>query len=271
MGITLTSLYVYPVKSCRGIEVAHAKLTPAGLEHDREWMVVTPTGRFVTQREEPRLALINTFLDDEGLQLEAPGAGDLFVPFNTRGEATTATVWNDRCGAFDMGSAAADLLTAFLGKPHRLVRFNPASRRASNARWTGTIEALNLFSDGFPLLGISEASLEDLNQRLAVPLPMNRFRPNLVFAGLEPYGEDALNELTDGDVRIRAVKPCTRCKITTTDQKTGTAIGAEPLATLRTYRLSKDPQGVLFGQNMIPVSGIGASLGVGQTFEPSWR
>ncbi len=271
MSITLTGLCVYPVKSCRGIDVSQARLTATGLEHDREWMIVTPVGRFVTQREEPRLALIGTWLDDEGLQLECPGAGEVFIPYHAKGEATTATVWNDRCGAFDMGTAAADLLAAFLGAPHRLVRFNPAGRRASNREWTGETQALNQFSDGFPLLAVSEASLAHLNSKLATPVPMNRFRPNLVFSGLEPHGEDALHELADDAVRLRAVKPCTRCKITTVDQKTGTATGTEPLDTLRSYRLSKHPLGVLFGQNMIPIEGIGQMLGIGQTFAPSWR
>jgi uncharacterized protein len=271
LSITLTGLCVYPVKSCRGTDVSQARLTATGLEHDREWMIVTPAGRFVTQREEPRLALISTWLDDEGLQIELPGAGELFIPFNTKGEATTATVWNDRCGAFDMGAQAADLLAAYLGAPHRLVRFNPAGRRLSSPEWTGEHQALNQFSDGFPLLAVSEASLAHLNQKLPSPLPMNRFRPNLVFSGLAPHGEDALSELTDGAASLRVVKPCTRCKITTIDQKTGTASGTEPLSTLRSYRLSKYPLGVLFGQNMIPVAGIGEMLGIGQTFTPTWR
>lgn len=271
LPITLTAMCIYPVKSCRGIDVSQARLTATGLEHDREWMIVTPAGKFVTQREEPRLALIGTWLDDEGLQLELPGTGELFIPHNAKGEATTATVWNDRCGAFDMGSAAADLLTAFLGAPHRLVRFNPAGRRVSNPEWTGETRALNQFSDGFPLLGVSESSLADLNRQLPSPLPMNRFRPNLVFSGLAPYGEDAVHELSDATVTLRAVKPCTRCKITTIDQKTGTVIGVEPLATLRTYRLSRHPLGVLFGQNMIPLAGIGEILGIGQVFNATWR
>ncbi len=271
MSITLTELRIYPIKSCRGIAVSQARLTATGLEHDREWMIVTPAGRFVTQREEPRLALIGTWLDDEGLQIEMPGVGELFIPFNAKGEATTATVWNDRCSAFDMGTVAADLLDGFLGAPHRLVRFNPAGRRESNREWTGETPALNQFSDGFPLLAVSEASLAHLNQKLPSPLPMNRFRPNLVLSGLEPHGEDALHELADDTVTLRAVKPCTRCKITTIDQKMGTVGGTEPLATLRTYRLSKHPLGVLFGQNMIPIGGIGQMLGLDQTFAPSWR
>lgn len=271
MPITLASLHVYPVKSCRGIDVAQAELTATGLKHDREWMIVTPAGRFVTQREEPRLSLIDTWLDDEGLQLGLPGVGDLFVPFNKRGEAMTATVWNDRCGAFDMGNEAADLLERFLGKPCRLVRFNPAGKRVSNPAWTGVTEALNLFSDGFPLLAIGAASLADLNTRLAKPLPMNRFRPNLVLDGLEPYAEDRLHEIAGDAVRLRMVKPCTRCKITTTDQKTGKVEGPEPLSVLREYRFSRELKGVLFGQNVIPAGGVGSTLAIGQAFEPFWR
>jgi len=271
MTITLDSLHIYPVKSCRGIDVAQVELTATGLKHDREWMIVSPAGRFMTQREEPRLALIETWLDEEGLQLGLPGSGDLFVPFNKRGEAITATVWNDRCGAFDMGSEAATLLESFLGKPCRLVRFNPAGRRVSNAAWTGATEALNLFSDGFPLLVLSDASLKDLNTRLSAPLPMNRFRPNLVFGGLEPYGEDRIHELASDAIRLRMVKPCTRCKITTTDQKTGVVQGFEPLNVLREYRFSRELKGVMFGQNAIPIDGIGTMLGVGQPFEPVWR
>lgn len=271
MPITLASLHVYPVKSCRGIEIAQSELTATGLRHDREWMIVTPTGRCITQREEPRLALIDTWLDDEGLQLGLPDCKDLFVPFNKRGEAMTVTIWNDRCGAFDMGNEAAALLEEFLGKPYRLVRFNPAGKRPSDHAWTGATIALNFFSDGFPLLAIGSASLADLNTRLTQPLPTNRFRPNLVLEGLEPYAEDRLHEIASDDVRLRMVKPCTRCRITTIDQKTGAADGVEPLNVLRAYRFSHDLKGVLFGQNVIPVSGIGSTLGVGQTFEPFWR
>jgi uncharacterized protein YcbX len=271
LAITLTTLNVYPVKSCKGISLTEATLTATGLQHDREWMIVTPTGRFVTQREEPRLALIETYLDEEGLQIVLPDAGELFVPFNAHGETITAVVWNDRCGALDMGSEAAGLLTAFLGKPHRLVRFNPAGQRLSNPAWTGVTPALNLFSDGFPLLAISEASLADLNSRLETPLPMNRFRPNLVFDGFAAYGEDIVHELATGAIRLRAVKPCTRCKITTTDQKTGVVTGIEPLNTLKSYRLNRELKGVMFGQNVIPVGGVGQPLAIGQTFEPFWR
>ena len=258
--ITVASLHVYPVKSCRGFEQTEARLTEAGLEHDREWMIVTPEGRFVTQREQPRLALIATRLDDRGLHLAAPGAPDITVPFDFEGEPVEVTVWRDRCRAHDQGDEAARWLAGFVRRPLRLVRFDPAHRRLSDPAWTGGVDAASRFSDGFALLAISLASLADLNARLAAPLPMNRFRPNLVLDGLPPYGEDSLGDLASGAVRLRRVKPCTRCSITTTNQATGVVEGDEPLRTLKTYRWDATLRGVSFGQNLIVVSGAGEPL-----------
>jgi uncharacterized protein YcbX len=260
---SLAALYLYPVKSCRGIAVTEATLTAAGLEHDREWMIVTPEGRFVTQREIPRLALIATDLGDDGLTLAAPGAGRLVVPLESSGDSRQVTVWGDLCPAFGQGEPAARWLTELLGRPLRLVRFDAAHRRLSDSTWTGGVEAPNRFSDGYPILAISRASLDDLNARLPVPLPMDRFRPNLVFEGLPPYGEDALDDLVAGNVRLRRVKPCTRCAITTTNQATAEVEGDEPLRTLKSYRWDKALRGVTFGQNLIVVAGAGASLRAG--------
>ena len=258
--ITVASLHVYPVKSCRGVDLTEARLTEAGLEHDREWMIVTPEGRFVTQREQPRLALISTSLDDRGLQLAAPGTPGVSVPLDFKGEPVQVTVWRDRCDAHDQGDVAARWLSELLGQPLRLVRFDPAHRRLSDAAWTGGVDAVSRFSDGFALLAISLSSLADLNARLPAPLPMNRFRPNLVLDGLPPYGEDALGDLMAGGVRLRRVKPCMRCSITTTNQLTGTVEGDEPLRTLKTYRWDAALRGVKFGQNLIVVTGAGEPL-----------
>ena len=262
----VASRHIYPIKSCRGIAVDEVLLTAAGLEHDREWMVVTPEGRFVTQREVPRLALIATALDGNALTLTADGNGSLTVPLDHRGGETQVTVWHDRCRAFDQGESAARWLSNLLGRAVRLVRFDPAQRRLSDKAWTGAIEAPNRFSDGFALLAISRASLADLNARLATPLPMDRFRPNLVLEGLPPYGEDLLTDLVAGEIRLRRVKPCTRCSITTTNQATATVEGDEPLRTLKSYRWDKALRGVTFGQNMIVVSGAGMQLRAGQAF-----
>jgi len=261
--IFLAALHLYPVKSCRGIAVQEARLTAAGLEHDREWMIVTPEGRFVTQREAPRLALIATDLSQDALTLVAPGASGLVVPLDWSDDVRQVTVWGDRCPAFDQGELAARWLTGFLGRPLRLVRFDPAHRRLSNSTWTGGVEAPNRFSDGYPLLAISRASLDDLNARLSVPLPVDRFRPNLVLDGLAPYGEDEIGDLVAGDVRLRRVKPCTRCAITTTNQATAEVEGDEPLRTLKSYRWDKALRGVTFGQNLIVVAGDGARLHTG--------
>jgi hypothetical protein len=265
---SISSLHLYPVKSCRGIAVAEATVTAAGLEHDREWMVVTPEGRFLTQREAPRLALVATTLDPIALTLASDGPGSIAVPLDQRGEVREVTVWRDRCVGIDQGDEPARWLTGLLGRAVRLVRFEASQSRPSDAAWTGGVDAQNRFSDGFALLALSHASLADLNSRLARPLPMDRFRPNLVLDGLPPYGEDALGDLVAGELRLRRVKPCTRCSITTTDQQTGAIDGDEPLATLRSYRWDPALRGVCFGQNVIVVAGAGARLRVGDTLQP---
>jgi hypothetical protein len=265
--LSLAALHLYPVKSCRGIEVAEATVTGAGLEHDREWMVVTPDGRFVTQRECPRLATIRVTLGAGGLTLAADGAGGIVVPFDFRGEPVEVTVWRDRCRAHDQGAEVARWLSDALERPLRLVRFESTQRRLSDPAWTGGLEAATRFSDGFALLAISRASLADLNARLAVPLAMNRFRPNLELDGLPPYGEDGLEDLVAGASRLRRVKPCTRCVITTTDQATGRVDGGEPLRTLKTYRWDPQLRGVTFGQNLIVVAGAGTRLRAGMQLQ----
>lgn len=267
----ITELNIYPVKSCRGISVRSVSIEAAGFEHDREWMVVRPDGRFVTQRDIPRLALIVPALKPEFLVLTAPQRGELHVPLRHKGATVTTQVWGRTCPAIDAGEQAADWFSRFLETPVRLVRFDPSHRRLSDLEWTAGLEAENRFSDGYPILLISEASLVDLNGRLPSPLPMNRFRPNLVLNGLRAYEEDAVHELRDGPVRLRAVKPCTRCKITTTDQETAEITGSEPLRTLMTYRASRKPQGVLFGQNLVIVSGVGSELHVGMTLQVSYK
>jgi hypothetical protein len=265
--VTLAEINIYPVKSCRGIGLESAALTAAGLEHDREWMVVRPGGRFVTQREAPRLALVEVAIAAGALRLAAVGAGSVAVPLELTGPRVVVSLWGDHCAAHDQGDEAAAWLTTLVGSDVRLVRFDPAQRRTSDPAWTGEVEALNRFSDGFPLLAISRASLEDLNKRLPEPLPMDRFRPNLVLDGLEPYGEDRMADLVADGVRLRRVKPCARCVITTTDQRTGTVAGDEPIRTLKTYRWDARLRGVTFGQNVVVVEGAGRTLRRRQGFQ----
>jgi uncharacterized protein YcbX len=267
MSARIAALHYYPVKSARGVELERALLTIAGFENDRRWMLVTNAGRFITQRELPRLALIKPQMSPDALLLTAPQLPQISIPLSRQGPLRSVTVWRDQVEAFDEGHDVAAWLYAVLGRQCRLVRFDPAYRRLSERAWTGDIEAENRFSDGFPILAVNAASLTDLNSRLASPLPMNRFRPNIVLDGLQPYDEDRIDELHGDGVRLKLVKACTRCRITLTDQDTGEVDGEEPLRTLRSYRYDALLHGVCFGQNVIVVEGAGATLRRGQSLE----
>lgn len=267
----LSALHIYPIKSCRGIQLDAARLTPTGLSGDRHWMLVRPSGRFVTQRELPRMALITTALGERALMLAAPGMSPLSVAREQDGESVAVTVWGFAGRGIDCGEEAAYWCTSFLGTPLRLMRFDASAPRECSTDWTGGVRALTEFSDGFPILVISRASLAELNSRLPKALPMERFRPNLVLDGVGAYDEDRIHELRAEGIAIRIVKPCTRCAITTTEQSTGERDGVEPLATLKTYRFDAGLRGVMFGQNAIVVSGACATLRQGQQFEVVWR
>lgn len=269
--VQLTGLWVYPVKSCRGIPLAEARVTPHGLAHDREWLVVDEAGHFVTQRNFPRLAQIETALTSEALELRAPGLEPLEVPLAAGGKPhRTVTVWNHVTDALDEGDRAAAWLSEFLEARLRLVRWDPARRRPTDPRWTGDAPAESYFADAYPFLVLSEESVADLNVRVAdpAPLPMNRFRPNLVIAGAGSYVEDHVTTLRNDVFEFRIVKPCTRCIITTTDQAT-LQRGAEPLRTLATYRSDPRFSAPVLGQNAVLIRGSGGMLRAGMKFEAS--
>ncbi|MGH8186374.1 MAG: MOSC domain-containing protein, partial [Steroidobacteraceae bacterium] len=198
------------------------------------------------------------------LRLRVSSGRELTVPIGMRGKEVEVTCWRDQCAAFDAGDDAAALLSDHLESPVRLVRFDVRRKRASNRDWTKEIEALTQFADAFAWLAISQVSLDDLNARLPEPLPMNRFRPNIVIEGLPAFGEDRVHELVGDGVRLRAVKACTRCIVTTTNQATGRRDGDEPLRTLRQFRFDRELKGVTFGQNLILIEGAGRELRVGQ-------
>lgn len=272
---TIAGLNIFPVKSCRGIAVPRARIRIRGLAldagantvGDREWMIVDEKGRFVTQREAPRLALIDVTVSHGTLRLSTRGATTLDVPLTTTTTpAREVVVWNSTVRAHDAGDAAAAWLAAVLDRRVRLVRFDPAEERRCNPDYVGDSGAHTAFADGYPLLVIGEASLVDLNARLRargeVALPMNRFRPNVVLAGLEAYDEDHLDTIEIDGAVLRLVKPCTRCTTTTTDQATAIR-GVEPLQTLGSYRQHKVLDGVTFGVNAIIVAGAGRELVVG--------
>ena len=271
--VRLTGLVVYPVKSARGIALTQSLVTQHGLTHDREWMVVDEAGRFVTQRQTPRMALIETALTDDALELQAPGMEPLRVArFRASGSpfepTIPVTVWRHATEALDEGDRAGAWFSEFLESRARLVRWDPTRRRLSSKDWTGSREAENYFSDGYPFLVASEESLADLNQRIGggSDLPMDRFRPNLVIAGGGVGSEDQGTTLRSEAVEFARVKPCIRCVMTTTDQET-TRRGPEPLRTLARYRMDPRFDSPLFGHNLILTRGAGATLRVGDSLE----
>ena len=270
--LLLSSLHVHPVKSCGGVAVDEALLIETGLEFDRAWMVVDESGEFITQREQPRMALVKPKLRTDDIQLRAPGMLALHLRLDTADQPCRVKVWDDTVAAYDMGDLAAQWFSDFLGRRVRLARFDPAERRLADARWTGPFESETAFSDGFPLLVTSTASLAELNRRLLAAghdaVAMQRFRPNIVLDGVEDaHGEDFIDELTiespDGQVLLKLVKPCGRCTIPDVDL--ASALQGHAVAdTLAAYRA--EPRiggGLAFGMNAIIVSGVLHRLRVG--------
>ena len=288
LSATVSRLFVYPVKSCAGVELPEALLTETGLEFDRAWMVVDEAGEFVSQRELPRMALVKPQLKQFEMVLRAPGMLALHVAFDRVEAAVRVRVWDDEVAAYDMGNVAAQWFTDFLSEPGRpqtlrLVRFDPEHKRPSSLKWTGGVEALNQFADGFALLVTSEASLAELNTRLAAAghgaVGMERFRPNIVLAGIESHDEDRVEMLhiatAEGQTQLQPVKPCARCPIPDIDPATATR-SPEVGDTLRTYRADPRVDGAItFGMNAIVIQGgaEGAEhlLKVGQTVAANYR
>ena len=274
---TIARLFVYPIKSCAGVEVNETLLIETGLEFDRAWMVVDSAGDFVTQRELPRMALIRPQLKHSEMILRAPGMLALHIAFDRVEEPARVRVWKDEVAAYDMGDIAAQWFSDFLSEPGklrklRLVRFDPEQQRLSSLKWTDGIEAPNQFADGFPLLVASEGSLSELNARLVAAghgaVGIERFRPNVVLAGMEAHDEDRVDTLhittAEGEVSLRPVKPCARCPIPDIDPATGTST-PEVGDMLRTYRSDPRVDGAItFGMNAIVLQGVEHALRVGQ-------
>jgi uncharacterized protein YcbX len=277
--VRIAGLHVYPVKSCAGVTLTESLLVETGLEFDRLWMLVDERGRFVTQRELPRMALIRPTLKAGDVLLRAPGMLALHLAFDAVEKPCRVRVWKDEVAAYDMGALAAQWFSDFLGQPLRLARFDPEHKRLSNRKWTGDIEAQNAFSDGYPLLVTSQAGLDELNRRLASSgqqaVTMARFRPNLVLDGLEANGEDHLDEVVfdtpQGPVRLKLVKPCSRCPIPDIDPATaepGHAVGDA----LAGYRADARLDGAItFGMNAVIAEGLERALRVGMTGAATYR
>lgn len=243
---TVTALNYYPIKSCAGTSAESLTADALGPAQDRRFMLVDQDDIFLSQRELPKMSLINPRIEHELLLVKAPGMDDLEVPL-AAGGLSRARIWNDIVAVRGTTTRAAEWFSDFLGTKCRLVYLPDDSVRPVDPYY-GKPEDRTSLADGFPFLAISEASLKDLNTRLEDELPMNRFRPNIVIGGTEPFEEDAWSRIRIGVMEFRVVKPCSRCTITTVEQTTGEK-GKEPLTTLATYRNS--PEGVLFGQNLI--------------------
>jgi len=247
-SLHLTEINIYPIKSARGISLPSAQLDDSGLELDRRWTVVDEKGHFLTQRTLPKMALINVALREDCLSVTSRGLSELSIPFRRpSSEMMRVQVWEDSLDAIDVGQDAASWFTEILGLPCRLVQMPEKPERFIDSKYAPQNSPVS-FADAFPLLLISQMSLEDLNARLAVPVPMNRFRPNLVIDGSSAFEEDTWRGLQISSVFFRVAKPCSRCAVPTVNQDTGEA-GKEPIRTLSTYR-TRDSK-VYFGQNLI--------------------
>ena len=277
MTVRIRELGFYPIKGCRGFSPRTARVEATGLAldadgaadvGDREWVIVDADGRFLSQREHPRMALIDPTLTSTHLRLKAPGMLLLEVPFASEGDVLEVQVWNDRVAAVTQGDIADAWVSRYLDKPARLMRFDPEARRLSNTRYTAPHVAPYKFADAFAVLVANQASLDDLNERLRArgddAVTMTRFRPNLVLEGLDAYEEDYLKTLRVGDLILRVVKRCARCTVPGVDPSTGIGSTVVP-DLLATYR-STDA-GVMFGVNAIVVDGAGREVHAGAAVE----
>jgi uncharacterized protein YcbX len=277
----IAQLMIFPVKSCAGLRVEQAVLLETGLQWDRNWMVVDAEGHFLTQRACARMALVQPELRPDALVLHAPGMPPLLLGLQVDGPVRSVQVWDDRVDARDLGDAAAQWLQQALGLPGlRLVRFDPAVKRACSTKWTQGVPASTQFADGYPVLVTTDSSMEELNRRVAAmdqpAVGMERFRPNVVLAGLPAHDEDhvgPLEVLAEGGTvaaRLELVKPCARCPIPNIDPVTAQSHPAVSDA-LQAYRQDARVNGAItFGMNAIVTRGAGAVLRVGQAVQAGY-
>ena len=264
---TIQALNIHPVKSARAVPLDSVRLAATGFEWDRQWMAVDAADSFVTQRTHPRLARVVPSIGPAALTLRTEGLEPLEVPLASEGAPVTVQIFSDSCVAQDQGDSAAEWLSEAIGDAVRLVRAGPHMDRAANSRYAGSDRAPVTFVDGYPILVCNAASLEYLNARMPAPVPMERFRPNLVIAGLPPFEEDRIAALEIAStgcqaVRLRLVKPSTRCVIPSTDQRTGER-SINPLPFLREFRFDRVLKGITFGENAVIASGVGLTVNIG--------
>jgi uncharacterized protein len=260
----LSQIWIYPIKSLGGIALQSATVETRGLQHDRRWMLVDASGRFVSQREIAEMALMRTAISDGHLEVfhKNTPSDVLRIPLDLSPrdlEQHPVTIWDDTCIAAVLPQSINNWFSAVLKHDLRLVFMPETTRRQADERFADKGQHVS-FADGFPFLIIGQSTLDDLNARLPTPLPMNRFRPNFVFTGGQAFEEDNWSDFQIGNSNFRGVKPCARCIIPTTDQETAIRT-AEPIKTLATYR--KFGQKICFGQNLVWTGEPGAIVQVG--------
>lgn len=250
----VASLHSHPVKGCRALDLTEAAVERRGLAHDRRWMIVDEAGKFISQREQPKLATITTGIRDGVLALYTAHTSVTVNFPDADAQRLPVTLWKQQIEGYSAGADADIWLSDYLGIKCRLVYQGELPRGVSpQYAPEGTMAS---YADGFPLLITLASSLDDLNKRMPAPLPMNRFRPNIVIEGAPAWSEDGWKKLRIGNIEVDISKPCTRCVVTTTDQKSGAKDGNEPLGTLKAFRLLRTPTltGVVFGQNAVPLA-----------------
>ena len=252
--LIVSQLFIYPIKSLGGIAVTSAVVTDRGLAGDRRWMLVNSNNQFLTQRTFSQMALLQTAIANDQLHITHKQTGEnIAIPFNEKtGETAVAQIWDDQCPVEFVSRAADNWFSAQLNMDCRLAYMPDNSRRKVEAEYALNNDLTSL-SDDFPYLMIGQASLNDLNSRLQQPITIDRFRPNIVFTGGQPYQEDTMEKFTINNIQWFGVKPCGRCVVTTINQQTA-EVSKEPLQTLATYRSSNNK--VNFGQNLL-ASGTG--------------
>lgn len=272
--MNISEINTYPVKSLKGITLRESVVEKRGLQFDRRWMLTDRDGMFFTQREVPKMAAVTVGIGDSGLTVSADGFETMSIPSEPdAGTRQNVTVWQSEVAGEVYDGIVSEWFSDVLARNCQLVLMPEKSHRHVSEMFD-TGDDIVSFADGYPLLLIGEASLGDLNERIGrtheadegvrVPLPMNRFRPNVVVQGTEPFEEDRWAKIKIGEAVFRVVKPCARCVTTTVDQARGEFDGKEPLKTLASFRMAKDvfpttfeslglsPTSVLFGENLIP-------------------
>jgi len=246
--LQISQLYIYPIKSLGGIALNEAIITDRGFQYDRRWMLVDYNNQFISQREVHQMALMKLSIAEDGISVTHSVKQSAYtIPFHTtKNEFAEVTIWDDTCTGQFVSDEADEWFSTMLEIPCRLVYMPDNTHRITDQRYTSE-NSITSFSDAYPFLLIGQASLDDLNSRLAEPLPMNRFRPNIVFTGGQPYREDMMHTFTIGNITFYGVKLCARCVMTTINQDNGTT-GKEPLKTLARYRFKNNK--IMFGQNL---------------------